>query len=346
MWILIPDCEPCRSVLVSRASISPSTDGVELSRTSSGKPSAKPCSWRGWKRLAWTPLLFSRIYGSSAVARGVEQWISSLRGIHASPSPSRGSSSENGTDDISGRTYDGSSTNARHPSPSSRTSRDTFALGSPTCLPTLPRAGSMRNGVVSERPMLVRRTDENEYLSWPTAATTDATSSARHSTTTGVMHPGTSLTDAVRDWPTPTATPYGSSQNGICKTKPSGNTPNLENMARGVWASPNTAAANGFTRNEDKRRAQQAKQRKGHDGNELGRQAEQWATPIARDYRSDSTNCAFQGSPPLGRQALRTEVAGRDGSPKAALNPSFVEALMALPRGWTAPIVSARSETR
>lgn len=33
---------------------------------------------------------------------------------------------------------------------------------------------------------------------WPTAVTTDASSAARHTTTTGVMQPGTMLTDAMR----------------------------------------------------------------------------------------------------------------------------------------------------
>jgi hypothetical protein len=38
---------------------------------------------------------------------------------------------------------------------------------------------------------------------WPTPQATDAASAARHTTTTGVMHQGTSLTDATRMWPTP-----------------------------------------------------------------------------------------------------------------------------------------------
>jgi hypothetical protein len=33
---------------------------------------------------------------------------------------------------------------------------------------------------------------------WPTATTTDAASAARHTTTTGIMHTGTMLTDAMR----------------------------------------------------------------------------------------------------------------------------------------------------
>ena len=39
---------------------------------------------------------------------------------------------------------------------------------------------------------------------WPTPNTKDSASAARHTTTTGIMHPGTTLTDAIRLWPTPT----------------------------------------------------------------------------------------------------------------------------------------------
>ena len=36
--------------------------------------------------------------------------------------------------------------------------------------------------------------------SWPTPNTRDAASAGRHTTETGVMHPGTTLTDAMRQW--------------------------------------------------------------------------------------------------------------------------------------------------
>lgn len=43
---------------------------------------------------------------------------------------------------------------------------------------------------------------------WPTANTRDAASAGRHSTTTGVMHPGTTLTDSARKWSTPSASNF------------------------------------------------------------------------------------------------------------------------------------------
>jgi hypothetical protein len=67
-----------------------------------------------------------------------------------------------------------------------------------------------------------------------------------------------------------------------------------------------------------------------------------WATPIARDYRSEAET-GFQGSPPLGRQVLTTPTAGASTSQPEAhprLNPLFVAALLGLPCWWTAFDVS------
>lgn len=61
-----------------------------------------------------------------------------------------------------------------------------------------PRSGSMRAGVVYEEPMSVSRSNAIASSCWPAPTKSDARSSGRHTTTTGVMHPGTSLTDAVR----------------------------------------------------------------------------------------------------------------------------------------------------
>lgn len=85
-------------------------------------------------------------------------------------------------------------------------------------------------------------------------------------------------------------------------------------------------------------------------GTPLAMAAQLWARPTARDYRTDSTECAFQGSEPVARQALRwadgllggtTPTVGRtllgyDRTWLPWLNPTFVEWLMGLPIGWTA----------
>ena len=64
-----------------------------------------------------------------------------------------------------------------------------------------------RRGEYSARQNAGHRTDETGYssLRWPTATVGDSKSSRRRTTTTEVMHKGTSLTDAITIWPTPTA---------------------------------------------------------------------------------------------------------------------------------------------
>lgn len=62
---------------------------------------------------------------------------------------------------------------------------------------TVARKGMDANGV--------KRTVDlaNQVELWPTPNTRDAEETARHTTTTGVMHSGTTLVDAIRQWPTP-----------------------------------------------------------------------------------------------------------------------------------------------
>lgn len=71
---------------------------------------------------------------------------------------------------------------------------------------TLPRWGSMRNGVVTRQREWGRLTGGSASSCWPTATGTDskASGSAGYSTESG-RHEGVTLTDAIRQWPTPDA---------------------------------------------------------------------------------------------------------------------------------------------
>lgn len=66
-----------------------------------------------------------------------------------------------------------------------------------------------RQAHLTDLPRLLPESDSSESFGervlLPTPVTTDANGSARHTTTTGVMHAGTSLTDAIRLLPTPSA---------------------------------------------------------------------------------------------------------------------------------------------
>lgn len=103
------------------------------------------------------------------------------------------------------------------------------------------------------------------HANWPTANTRDAASAARHTTTTGVMHPGTTLTDAIRNWPTP-------QEDG----ESCGNHPDKMDSLTGVtrmWPTPNVPNG-GRTSNVTQVRENGTKRQL-----DLGAIAGRWATP-------------------------------------------------------------------
>lgn len=72
--------------------------------------------------------------------------------------------------------------------------------------PAASAYGSSQNGSNASRPKAGTPSLETwAAKNWPTPQTTDAASAGRHTTKTGVMHSGTTLTDAMRMWPTPRA---------------------------------------------------------------------------------------------------------------------------------------------
>lgn len=111
----------------------------------------------------------------------------------------------------------------------SKTSRASERPGSIESFKTWPRSGMMRSGIVSPLQASAPLTSVTGSSSsrgtvhecdfptptmarkdlWPTPVVTDAKSSGRANVTTGVMHPGTSLTDAVRASSAPEPSPGG-----------------------------------------------------------------------------------------------------------------------------------------
>lgn len=98
------------------------------------------------------------------------------------------------------------------------------------------------------RPTSARRISVGEFSSWPTPVTSDA-KGARRATARGddwESNEGVTLTDAVRMYPTPTATTYGTRNNGDpgdgrgeYATK---GAPSLETMAQQRFLDPNEGA--------------------------------------------------------------------------------------------------------
>lgn len=210
-WILPSQvlCQFARASECSTSELTSPSAELGLWATSSGTPMLRPCSWRGWKTRPWSQRLFGQaISQASHSASFADWWTSSLRASRANriavPASERARPTSAGFGRISSQAFaffDQASSSWKT-SPGSDLLGDWMQFSG-----TWPRSGVVSGGRAFGLRRSARRTNEIASLSsrWPTATTTDAASEGRHSTTTGVMHSGTTLTDAVRGWRTPLA---------------------------------------------------------------------------------------------------------------------------------------------
>src|SRR5262245_28110809 len=231
-WLYVPGLAAS-----SWASDSPATTGSAPSVTWRGKPMPPRRWWRAWMTVPWTRRLSGTTLPPSTAARGVASWISSLRDTRASRSASPATDAALRILATSGPTWRASLTSAAQTSLFSRTSPAICHSALRQSPATWNAWVSALRAAYSAREGLEHPTAANGSSSWPTGNVTDANSAARHTTTTGVMHPGTSLTDAVRrEFPTPSATPYGTNRGGsMGRTGPE--RPSLETMMQD-WPTP------------------------------------------------------------------------------------------------------------
>lgn len=239
---------------------------------------------------------------------------------------------------------------------------------------TWPRAGMTRNGIAYQRSPLVPHMDEIESSSWPTPTVPNGGRSLPEGTTrTGMTPEGVKrqvdLSQAVKRWPTPTASDAkasGAAGYPTSTTHHAGTT--LTDAAvRRMWPTPD-AGVFGLTADVDKHMARvkrlKAQKINGNGaGIPLAVEVRRWPTPTARDWKDGSfiPNVAVNGL--LGRAVWPTPTAsdgmggpgssGRDGGENlrtavdhgeqlanqagGALNPDWVELLMGFPPGWTIP---------
>lgn len=365
MWLF----EPSTFAAASGACLSDWPAGVEVFATSSAKALPRRFSWIGWRKRGWIRSLCGTISQPSTAARGVALWIASQRDSLVLRSRSRASSSARKTNDSCGRSFDVPLFELERRSSSWKTSGALFdiPMGSGNGSPILPASGSMRSGRLYPQAMSDLRSDESACSSWPTATSTDSKSSgaAGYSTESG-RHSGTTLTDAARAWPTPNASALNEHEtpesflaraetlkakgyNGNGASMPLGVTAKQWATHRaGVHGTPGSGSRHPTIESQWAAATAHDGRRPGLDtkstqGANLSRDAALWATPSARDWKSDDASQSPEHSPPLGRQVLTIDVGGTNGSPPAGpllLCPQFVEALQGFPRNWSVPTAS------
>ncbi len=173
MWLYIPMMNSTESPSAqaweawSSASISQNPD-IELFVTSSGKPSLRPLSWRGWKTRPWIARLSGTTSSPSTAARGVARFISSLADIRASPSPSPAAGRALTIPATCGPTSGASSVRSGRNGASSRTSRDTCAWEPPRCSKTFAGWATVSARACSRRSKRAQARYGEGFSLWPT----------------------------------------------------------------------------------------------------------------------------------------------------------------------------------
>lgn len=337
------------------------------SATSSGKHSP-PRSWSvSWKRDAWIRRLCGLTSPPSTLGRGVALWMESLAASLASLGVLPESGKARTTSAGSGPSSLESFARLNRHCASSKTCLDLFQeADSSTSFLTLPNAGSMRSGVICQRPPLALRMSETASGSWPSSRAEDSESCGNHPDATD------SLTGAVRNWPTPDyhanerinqspsdgaaerptlalfsknwKTPHGlSSADGgggeFQKAAEQWMTPNVPNGGRKL--APGMVESKGTGPDGIKRQVG------------LENQTEWWASPRTLTGGANSKRAERgAGGPDLQEQVeafsrpVLSTLDGAELSPTTRilpprLNPAFAAWLMGLPGWWTSPGVTS-----
>lgn len=169
----------------------------------------KPSPARSWaarcKKGGWTHVLSGAVIWPTSRSPIFLESTGTSEAIPASPFPPLVNGEGRTTADICGPSSPGSSTLFDQEECFSRMWPDTSHSVSVMCSQTWKDLVSdVRSASTARRKSALRiEGTESSSSVWPTATVGDSRNSARHSTTTGVMHTGTSLVDATRMWPTP-----------------------------------------------------------------------------------------------------------------------------------------------
>ncbi len=304
MWLIPSEC--FRSVQVPLDSMSDSVKPsiASLSLTWNGKV-MRPQTWqRGFKTKPWTRLLSSLMWSVSTQVRFMDAWTRYWRDSPAHQSVSLEPVKESKTNDGSALTSGEWLARREHGCWAWRTSLDLFPAETPSeaSLPTWPKAGGMRSGVVYERRTWVPAIVESGGSVWLTPQTpgggrsvSQETVEANGMTPNGKVTVG--LESQTRHWPTPHGFQAGNGPDGNefsteirqWKTPRASDGekggPN-QRGSKGDLMLPSQAAQWGTPSAHERT----LDQREVDHGIQLANQASEWATPQAHDIQVGNPN--------------------------------------------------------
>lgn len=216
-WVYVPASAGWNS-----ASNSPSEMPTTPSLTWRGKPLSSRIWSREWMAGSFVRRLSGLTLPPSMADAGVDAWISSLPDSRVSRGAAPASGPKPATPAGSGLTWDGLFGKFDRPGSFLKTSQTLWTADSDPSSTTFPRAGSMRNGTCFQRKTSAHRTNVTGSSSspWATPVARDFRSGLGTqkrvgtpalaeqvikwpkdaASTASIMHPGTSLTDAIRSF--------------------------------------------------------------------------------------------------------------------------------------------------
>lgn len=285
---------------------------------------SKPTRWQTWlKRLSkvkWLSRLCGRTLKPSRRKSFEAALTSSLRESPASRGQLQENRRESKTKDGCGTTSIKSLSKSNRPVFSLRKSLGLFEEEvSVMCYPTLPKQGTMRNGVIFPRRKSELRTKESDCLSWRSPSGSDGEG--------GIMEnlEGKDGRYKLRDqvnWNTPSVSRGG-------YTQPDGTSiPKLDQQVK-LWPTPNVPNRG------PESKASKAK-RPNTGGIDLQTEVRDWPTPTCPGPHQVGKIEEWGGSH---NQLRNTQPApdksNTNGKNRGQLNPNWVEQLMGLRVGWT-----------
>jgi hypothetical protein len=321
MWLYIPSPESEFAPESDGSTLPPDSLGsttdspITLWLSVSGTLMQRPFSWRGWKTRPWSERLFAT--ASKTSTNDLVEWIAlSL----ASPAPilaTLANDRESPAIPVADYSLKSCGPFAIWDAAGSfwRTSQRSLLSDWILYLQSWPKQGSMRNGCVYARPMWAPTTDEIGGSVWSTARSEDAENCGNHPQATD------SLTGATREWATPTAHDAHGTNSTSTQHR------DLQRESE-QWMTPHTPTAHASDNSET---------------TYLGRQIQEWMTPLANDYKG-----SWKPGQRRGQLSEQTESSRQDqqipngqissDKPRGSrprLNPMFTEFLMGAIPGWT-----------
>lgn len=282
--------------------------------TSSGTPTLRPSSWRGWQARRWSQHLYGpetlRMSDGSA---GLEQWIASWQDSPASPTATPAAEKEPTIPAGFGRQSPTAFAWFDPASSGWKTSPGSDLLGE--WLPysqTWPRSGSVLNGTACERPTWAPATSGNGFSSWPTVSCRDGDSRRgptksdsqawKNKVARGSVNAAGMLSDdlssSAANWATPRAN--DSEKRGTVAVR---STPELVSMAQN-WPTPDVCSA---SRDMSKVDPERQKTANGKVTIGLPTVAASWPTPAARDDNKSPEAYRRMREQKLGRTGAAAE---------------------------------------